>query len=134
MKVVNPGKKSFALVGLILICLLLTTGPVWAKDVAPSITPDQLAKGDTGLQSGKGLSEIAGLGLTIIRFVEGMAGIVVVGAFVWNGYKLALSSANPQARQESISGMLYTCIAAVIVFGAWKLTAVLQDIATKTAQ
>lgn len=61
------------------------------------------------------LTTVAGIGFTI--------------AFIIYGFKLATSAGNPQTRSNSIAGLWWTALGAIVSFGAYFIIEILKDIA-----
>lgn len=121
------------LMGMATIPLVLPGGLALAQQT-PS-APNQLS--NPGAQqagvstSGAGFANLYQLGEYILYGVFGFAGMVTIAALIWNGYKLALSGANPQSRQQAIHGLMYAGVGALISFGAWSLAGTLGSIAQR---
>lgn len=106
--------------GLLLVALLFST-TAYASNIDPDIKT-----GDPGVNE-KDAQGIINFLVRILRFLSAIGGIIIVGAFMLNGYKLA--SPNPNSRAEAMQGFMYTVIGGIIVFGAYYLAGVLKGIA-----
>lgn len=65
----------------------------------------------------------------VLQFISGLAGAGFTIAFIIYGFKLAGSASNPAARANSITGLWWTGLGAIISFGAPFIIRMLQDIA-----
>lgn len=62
----------------------------------------------------------------VVTLLASIGAAVVVGSLIWNGYRLATSSGAPAKREAAVTGLLWTCVAGVVVFGAYYLAGVLK--------
>ena len=75
------------------------------------------------------LSPLEQLLRSILTFVTGIAGVGFTIAFIVYGFKLATSASNPAARANSVTGLWWTIMGALVSFGAFFIVRLLQDIA-----
>lgn len=61
---------------------------------------------------------VAGVINPILKFLISIGGVVAVGALIWNGIRLSMSSGNPQARALSLKGIQYSLIGCLICVGS----------------
>ncbi|MFD1362734.1 hypothetical protein [Lentibacillus salinarum] len=54
----------------------------------------------------------------IIRFLAGIAGVILLGKLVLDGMKLIGSSGNPQTRTEAIHGIMWSLAGGILAIGA----------------
>jgi TRAP-type C4-dicarboxylate transport system permease small subunit len=75
------------------------------------------------------LSPLEELLRSVLTFVSGLAGVGFTIAFVIYGFKLAGSASNPAARANSVTGLWWTVMGAIVSFGAFFIVRLLEDIA-----
>lgn len=116
-------KKTLKIItaGLLLVMLIISS-TAYADD---NIKPDA-ETGDPGVDE-RDVQGVIDFAARILRYISAIGGIVIVGAFILNGYKLA--SPNPNSRAEAMQGFMYTVMAGIIVFGAYYFAGVLKGIA-----
>lgn len=61
---------------------------------------------------------VAGIINPILKFLISIGGVVAVGALIWNGIRLSMSSGNPQARALSLKGIQYSLIGCLVCVGS----------------
>jgi TRAP-type C4-dicarboxylate transport system permease small subunit len=67
----------------------------------------------------------------IIQVVAGLAGLVATGFFVWGGFGYITSSGNPEHLDRSKKTLLYSAIGLAITIGAFVLSNIISEIASK---
>lgn len=107
------GKTKIVIASLVLLLVLITASTaVLAKptdediiDPSDKFDPEKLFEGV----------------INIIKWVVRLGSLVVVGAFIWLGFKLMRSAGNPKNRAEAMEGIQYVIYGAIFVFGAFFL-------------
>ncbi len=68
-----------------------------------------------------------------LTFLSGLAGVGFTIAFVIYGFKPAGSAGNPAARANSISGLWWTGLGALVSFGASFIVSILSDLTSEVS-
>jgi hypothetical protein len=119
-------KKMFKIIALILLLVLIL--PIAAYAGGNDISPDA-DKGDPGVDS-KDVQGVIDFLVTLLKYFTAIGGVVVVGALVYNGYKLAFST-DPKGKADAMDGLKYAVIGGIIAFGAYRFAGVLKGLADK---
>lgn len=77
------------------------------------------------------ISQVESFIRNIIQVVAGLAGLVATGFFVVGGFGYITSSGNPEHLDRSKRTLLYSAIGLAITIGAFVLSNIISDIATK---
>jgi hypothetical protein len=111
---------------VVIIAITAVAGPVFAgnDDINPNANT-----GDPGVNS-KDVQGVIDFLVTILKYFTAIGGVVVVGALIYNGYKLAFS-VDPRGKAEAMDGLKYAIIGGIIAFGAYRLAGVLKGLADK---
>lgn len=115
-------KKALVFLALILVVLLVSS--VAQAAGVGDIRPDA-ATGDPGFAGDWGLQSIINFLVKFLKFFAALGGIVVPGAYMFFGYKYALS-ADPRAKADAAHGLVGATIGGLIAFGAFILAVILK--------
>jgi len=111
----------------VMVTITAMAVPVFAAG-ADSINPNA-SSGDPGVNS-KDVQGVINFLVTILKYFTAIGGVIVVGALMYNGYKLAFSL-DPRGKAEAMDGLKYAIIGGIIAFGAYRLAGVLKGLADK---
>ncbi|MHB8927096.1 MAG: pilin [Bacillota bacterium] len=111
--------RWMALFLLVMIALLTISAVVYAEP-APNPTT-----GDPGL-SGTPQSLVDFL-VKILRWGSALGGLIVAGAYMLNGYRLAMAH-DPRKRAEASEALISTTVGAVVAFAAYGIAGVLHGL------
>ena len=78
-----------------------------------------------------GVTQVESFIKNIIQVVAGLAGLVATGFFVVGGFGYITSSGNPEHLDRSKRTLIFSAIGLAITIGAFVLSNVITDIATK---
>lgn len=117
-------KKYFFAITLLLVAAILASSVAYADGVNPNAN-----SGDPGVNS-KDVQGVIDFLVTILKYFTALGGVVVVGALIFNGYKLAFST-DPRGKAEAMDGLKYAIIGGIVAFGAYRLAGVLKGLADK---
>lgn len=115
-------KINWKVVGIIAVSLtvmilfLMIPETIFAETV-----PDQTSD----IESRDLDSTIGSVIKTIIRFLAGIAGVILLGKLVFDGMKLMTSSGNPQTRTEAIHGIMWSLGGGIVAIGAYVFAGVI---------
>src|SRR5699024_1104522 len=70
-------------------------------------------------------STISSVIKTIIRFLAGIADVILLAKLVFDGMKLMTSSGNPQTRTEAIHGIMWSLGGGIVAIGAYVFAGVI---------
>lgn len=112
---------------LLILALLLPIAATYAK-TDNDLDPDA-DTGDSGVES-KDIQDIIDFLATLLKYFSALGGIVVVGALMYNGYRLSYS-VDPRGKAEAIDGLKNAIIGGVVAFGSYQLAGFLKGLADK---
>ncbi|MGB9812477.1 MAG: pilin [Thermovenabulum sp.] len=124
-------KKIIKTLALFFILLLIIgiCGTALADGTNNNQIKGNVSTGDDGINANKGLQDIADFLSKLLTAFSAFGGIVIVFAFVYNGYKLVVAH-DPQARAYAMHNFIYIVIGGLIIFGARTLAAVLKNVSS----
>ena len=85
----------------------------------------------TSFAAGGDISNVENFIKNIIQVVAGLAGLIATGFFVIGGFGYITSSGNPEHLDRSKKTLLYSAIGLAITIGAFVLSNIISDIASK---
>jgi Type IV secretion system pilin len=78
-----------------------------------------------------GVTQVNSFIKNVIQVVAGLAGLVATGFFVVGGFGYITSSGNPEHLDKSKKTLQFSAIGLAITIGAFVLSTIITDIATK---
>ena len=78
-----------------------------------------------------GVGQVEGFIRNIIQVIAGLAGLIATGFFVVGGFGYITSSGNPEHLERSKRTLLYAAIGLAITIGAFVLSNIVTELATK---
>ena len=78
-----------------------------------------------------GVSNIENFIRSIIQVIAGLAGLVATGFFVFGGFGYITSTGNPEHLDRSKRTLLYSGIGLAITIGAFVLSSIISELASK---
>lgn len=93
---------------------------------APLLVPSVAFAATTG-----GVSQVESFIKSLIQVVAGLAGLVATGFFVVGGFGYITSSGNPEHLDKSKRTLVFSAIGLAITIGAFVLSSIISDLASK---
>ena len=90
-----------------------------------------LVLAQTALAATGSVGQVENFIRNLIQVVAGLAGLVATGFFVVGGFGYITSSGNPEHLDKSKRTLLYSSIGLAITIGAFVLSNIISDIASK---
>lgn len=90
------------------------------------LTSSAYAQSTTG-----GVTQVESFIKNIIQVIAGLAGLIATGFFVVGGFGYITSSGNPEHLDRSKRTLLFSAIGLAITIGAFVLSNIITEIATK---
>ena len=90
-----------------------------------------LVLAQTALAATGSVGQVESFIRNLIQVVAGLAGLVATGFFVVGGFGYITSSGNPEHLEKSKRTLLYSSIGLAITIGAFVLSNIISDIASK---
>ena len=81
--------------------------------------------------SSGGVTQVESFIRSLIQAIAGLAGLVATGFFVVGGFGYITSSGNPEHLDRSKRTLLYSAIGLAITIGAFVLSTIISEIASK---
>jgi hypothetical protein len=78
-----------------------------------------------------GVSSVDSFIKSVIQVLAGLAGLIATGFIVWGGFGYITSSGNPEHMDRSKKTILFSALGLSITFGAFVLSNIVTDLATK---
>jgi uncharacterized membrane-anchored protein len=82
-------------------------------------------------QSAGNVSQVENFIRNIIQVIAGLAGLIATGFFVVGGFGYITSSGNPEHLDRSKRTLLFSAVGLAIVVGAFVLSNIISEIASK---
>lgn len=82
-------------------------------------------------QAAGNISNVENFIRNVIKIIAGLAGLIATGFFVAGGFGYITSSGNPENLEKSKRTLLYAAIGLAITIGAFVLSNIISDVATK---
>ena len=82
-------------------------------------------------QSAGNVSQVESFIRNIIQVIAGLAGLIATGFFVVGGFGYITSSGNPEHLDRSKRTLLFSAVGLAIVVGAFVLSNIISEIASK---
>jgi len=82
-------------------------------------------------QSADGIGQVENFIRNVIQAVAGLAGLIATGFFVVGGIGYITSSGNPENLEKSKRTLLYAAIGLAITVGAFVLSRIISELASK---